>query len=128
MKYLLSVLFLVLGAHSAAARTDVVCQSDTQLTLKLVDIMASPVQIKTILIGDNTVPNAESEAMITYVNETSESIVAEFVNLETASAFDFEMGKESLNFKSFTLSVHELGSPGSPSQSHQFSCETQFTF
>ncbi|GEM_PF-2987532 len=128
MKYLLSVLFFVLGAYSAQARTDVVCQSDTQLTLKLVDVLASPVQIKAILIGNNTVPNAESEAMITYVNETPESIVAEFVNLETASAFDFEMGKESLNFKSFMLSVHELGSPGSQPQSHQFSCETQFTF
>lgn len=128
MKYLLSVLFLVLGAYSAHARTDVVCHSDTQLTLKLVDLNVSPVQIKAILIGNNTAPNAESEALISYVNETSESIVAEFVNLETASAFDFEMGKENLNFKSFTLSVHELGSPGSPSQFHQFSCESQFTF
>lgn len=128
MKFLLSLLFFVLGAYSAQARTDVVCHSDTQLTLKLMDVHASPVQIKTVLIGNNTVPNAESEALISYVNETSESIVAEFVNLETASAFEFEMGKENLNFKSFILPVHELGSPGSPSQSHQFSCETQFTF
>lgn len=120
MKLLIRVLFCVLAAYSAQARTDVVCQSDTQLTLKLVDVQtSSPVKITTILISNNTVPNAESEALIAYVNETSESIVAQFVNLETASTFDFEMGKENLNFKTFTLSIHELVSPDSPSQSYQ---------
>lgn len=128
MKHLLSVLFIVLGAFSANARTNVVCQSDTQLTLKLEGVYTSPVIITNILIGNNTAPNTQSEALINYVNETPESIVAQFVNLETASAFDFELGKESLNFKTFTLFVHELGSPGSPSQSHQFLCETEFTF
>lgn len=128
MRYLASLLFLSFAAFSAQARTNVNCTSTSQLTLKFVNVQATPVAIESILIGNNTAPNGPSEAMITYVNETPESIVAEFVNLETASAFNLEMGKENLNFKTFELFVHELGSPGSPSQSHQLFCQTETTF
>lgn len=121
MKQLLSILFLMIAAHSAQA-ADIVCQSSSQLTLQLSGVKSAPFSIDAISLADKSVPN---DAMLTSVAETSDSILVEFVNLTTASAFDFEVGKEVLNVSSFTLDVFELGSPGSPSQSHLFSCVTK---
>tara|TARA_B110001454_G_C12723310_1_gene436535 strand:+ start:15352 stop:15687 length:336 start_codon:yes stop_codon:yes gene_type:complete len=111
----------MIAANSAQA-ADIVCQSSTQLTLQLSGVKSAPFSIEAISLADKTVPN---DALLTSVAETSDSVLVEFVNLTTASAFDFEVGKEALSLPSFTLEVFELGSPGSPSQSHLFSCVTK---
>lgn len=118
MKYLFCIAFFLITTVTAQA-ADIVCHSSSNLTLQLSWVKLSSVSIDAILLVDNMVPN---DAMLTSVAETSDSILVEFINLTTASAFNFEMGKESLDQSSFTLSVFELGSPGSPSQSHIFSC------
>lgn len=121
MKRFLSIFVFVIAAQSAHA-VEFVCQSNSQLKLTLSGVQASPATVSNISLEDKQVPQ---DSLITSVGETADSIAVEFVNLATASAFEFEIGKEALQLPSFTLDVFELGSPGSPSQSHVFSCVTQ---
>jgi hypothetical protein len=113
------LLLLLSAAHSANA-ADFSCYSDTNLTLQIYGLQANPGNVSSLSLMD---PNQNRDILITKVVDSGDSVYVEFSEFTTSSAFSFEIGKESIEFGSVSLSVFELGGPGGIPQYHQFNCQ-----
>lgn len=115
---ILSILLSSLSTFAA----DFTCQMGASGMIYLVGLESSPASISSIVLIDNTVPK---DTVLTGIADVSEFVSIDFVNLETVSAFNFQVSKIEIESNQFVVNLFELGSPGSPSQNHILSCVKQ---
>ncbi len=114
--------FFVISFALTSYSADFTCHVGATGMLYLGGLQSEPASISSIYLTENLIPK---DILIGGVSEAFDSVSIEFVNLETASAFNFQVTKSEIESDQFVVNLFELGSPGSLSQNHVLSCVKQ---